>query len=211
MNQKGFPSGSVVKNLPALHEMHIPVLGGENPLQEEMATHSSILAGKILWTEEYHGQRSAMGYSPWSHKESVSTHSLTHSLNKNIWRKKTHTHTKNTIWTNNSKKGTWARRPQAKSRGDTWHGSWISDTKGPERGLESKPRARMQSPENWAEILVSCWPDSHTGYTQSLLSCREAVWKNSRNETNSSEKESLDSTTYLYDLSEDSCPHPRKA
>ena len=166
-----------------------------------------------------YGQRSTMDRGvPWATVHGVtksqtplSTHSLTHSLNKNIWRKKTHTHTKNTIWTNNSKKGTWARRPQAKSRGDTWHGSWISDTKGPERGLESKPRARMQSPENWAEILVSCWPDSHTGYTQSLLSCREAVWKNSRNETNSSEKESLDSTTYLYDLSEDSCPHPRKA
>ena len=42
----------MVKNLPALQEMHISVLGGENPLQEEMATHSSILAGKIPWTEE---------------------------------------------------------------------------------------------------------------------------------------------------------------
>ena len=30
----------------------IPSLGGEDPLQEEMATHSSILAWKILWTEE---------------------------------------------------------------------------------------------------------------------------------------------------------------
>ena len=206
MNKKGFPSGSVVKNLPALHEMHIPVLGGENPLQEEMATHSGILAGKILWTEECHGLQSMESQS----QTPLSTHSLTHLLNKNIWRKNTHTHTQNTMWTNNNKKWTWARRPQSKSRGDTWRGSWICDTEGPERGLESKPRARMQSTENWAEILVSCWPDSHTGYTQSLLSCREAVWKNSRNETNFSEKESLDSTTYLYDLYEDSCPHPRK-
>ena len=73
MNKKGFPSGSVVKNLPALQEMHISVLGGENPLQEEMATHSSILAGKIPWTEE-------PGYSLWGHRESDTAKPLnTHS------------------------------------------------------------------------------------------------------------------------------------
>ena len=40
------------------------ILGGEDPLEKEMATHSSILAWKILWTE-----RSLVGYSPWSCKE----------------------------------------------------------------------------------------------------------------------------------------------
>ena len=50
-----FPSGSVVKNLPAMQEMQeiwVQSLGWEDPLEEDMATHSSILAGKILWTEE---------------------------------------------------------------------------------------------------------------------------------------------------------------
>jgi len=50
----GFPSGSVVKNLPAMQEMQIWVqsLGWEDPLEDDMTTHSSVLAGKILWTEE---------------------------------------------------------------------------------------------------------------------------------------------------------------
>ena len=50
-----FPYGSVVKNLPAMQEtqeMWIWSLGREDPLEEKMATHSSILAWKILWTEE---------------------------------------------------------------------------------------------------------------------------------------------------------------
>ena len=38
-------------------------LGGENPLEEGMATHSSILAWKITWTEE------SGGYSPWGRVE----------------------------------------------------------------------------------------------------------------------------------------------
>ena len=45
----GFHAGSVVKNLPALQEMQetwIQSLGWEDPLEEEMAAHSSILAGK---------------------------------------------------------------------------------------------------------------------------------------------------------------------
>ena len=48
----GFPSGSVVKNLPAMWEMWVGSLGHEDPLEEEMASHSSILAWKIPWTEE---------------------------------------------------------------------------------------------------------------------------------------------------------------
>ena len=40
----GFPGGSVVQNLPAMQEMHIQYLGWEDPLEKEMATHSSILA-----------------------------------------------------------------------------------------------------------------------------------------------------------------------
>ena len=42
----------MVKHLLATRETHIQSLGWENLLQKEMATHSSILAWKILWTEE---------------------------------------------------------------------------------------------------------------------------------------------------------------
>ena len=48
----GFPSGSVVKNLPAMQEMQeAQSQGQENPLEEEMAAYSSIPAWKIPWTE----------------------------------------------------------------------------------------------------------------------------------------------------------------
>ena len=40
----GFPNGLVVKNPPTMQEMKIPSLGQEDPLEEEMATHSIILA-----------------------------------------------------------------------------------------------------------------------------------------------------------------------
>ena len=47
-----FPGVWVVKNLPAEQEMWIWSLGWEDPLEKKMATHSSILALEILWTEE---------------------------------------------------------------------------------------------------------------------------------------------------------------
>ena len=55
----GFPSGSVVKNLP-VKQVTIPVqsLDQEGPLEKEMATHSSILAWEIPWTEEPGGLQS---------------------------------------------------------------------------------------------------------------------------------------------------------
>ena len=48
----GFPGVSVVKNPPAIYEMWVRCQGGEDPLEEGMATHSSILAWRIPWTEE---------------------------------------------------------------------------------------------------------------------------------------------------------------
>ena len=41
-----------VKNLPAMHETQVRSLGGEDPLEEGMATHSRILVWKSLWTGE---------------------------------------------------------------------------------------------------------------------------------------------------------------
>ena len=48
----GFPGGSAVKNLPANAGEPGLILGQEDPLEKEMATHSSILAWGIPWTEE---------------------------------------------------------------------------------------------------------------------------------------------------------------
>jgi len=45
-------AGHLVKNLPAMQETQVQYLGQEDPLEEGMATHSSILAWRIPWTEE---------------------------------------------------------------------------------------------------------------------------------------------------------------
>ena len=42
----------LVKNLPAMQEMRVQSLFWEDPLEKEMATHSSTFAWKISWTEE---------------------------------------------------------------------------------------------------------------------------------------------------------------
>ena len=49
-----------VKSLPAMRENQVRSLGQEDPLEKEMATHSSILAWKIPWTEEP-GRLQSMG------------------------------------------------------------------------------------------------------------------------------------------------------
>ena len=48
----GFPSGSVVKNSPAMQETQVQSLSQEAPMEKEMATHSNILAWEIPWAEE---------------------------------------------------------------------------------------------------------------------------------------------------------------
>ena len=57
----------LVKNLPAMQETGVQSLGWEDPLEEGMATHSSILAWRIPWTEE------PSGYSSPGCKESDTT------------------------------------------------------------------------------------------------------------------------------------------
>ena len=57
----------MIKNLLAMPETWVQSLGWENPLVEGMATHSSILAWRIPWTEE------PGSYSPWGRKESDTT------------------------------------------------------------------------------------------------------------------------------------------
>ena len=60
-----------VKNLPAVQEIQVQSLSWEDPLEEEMATHSSTLAWKIPWMEE-----PGAGHSPWGRKESDTTERL---------------------------------------------------------------------------------------------------------------------------------------
>ena len=58
--EKGFLDGSELKNPPANQETWVWSLGQEDPLVEEMATHSSILAWRIPWTEKS-GRLQSMG------------------------------------------------------------------------------------------------------------------------------------------------------
>ena len=58
-----FPMAQKVKNLPTMQEIWVRSLGQEDPLEKEMAIHSSILAWRIPWIE------GLAGYSPWDHKE----------------------------------------------------------------------------------------------------------------------------------------------
>jgi len=53
-----FLVNQMVKNLSAMQETWIPPLGRENPLEKGMATHCSILAWRIPWTEEPGGLQS---------------------------------------------------------------------------------------------------------------------------------------------------------
>ena len=63
----------MVKTLPAVREIWVQSLGWKDPLEKEMATHSSILACRI------HGQRSLVDNSPQGHKESDTIEGLTHT------------------------------------------------------------------------------------------------------------------------------------
>ena len=56
----------MVKNLPTMREIWVQSLGGEDPLEKRMATHSNIHAWRIPRTEEPCGL-----HSPWGHEESV--------------------------------------------------------------------------------------------------------------------------------------------
>ena len=54
----GFPSGSMVKNPPAMQELQVQSLGWEDPLEKGLATHSSVLAWRIPWRQEPGGLQS---------------------------------------------------------------------------------------------------------------------------------------------------------
>ena len=58
LKERGFPHGSVVRNMPANAGDSVRSLGREDPLEKEMATHSSTLTWKIPWMEEPGGLQS---------------------------------------------------------------------------------------------------------------------------------------------------------
>ena len=60
----------MVKRLPTMRETQVRSLGGEDPLEKEMAPHSSTLAWKIPW------MRNLVGYRLWGCKESDTTERL---------------------------------------------------------------------------------------------------------------------------------------
>ena len=65
LQRMGFPGGSMVKNLPAKQETEVRSLGWEDPLEKEMATHSSTLAWEIPWTGKPGGQQSMGSQKSW--------------------------------------------------------------------------------------------------------------------------------------------------
>ena len=68
-----------VNKLPEMWETRVQSVGQEDPLEKEMATHSSILAWRIPWTEEPGGLQSMVG-----RKESDTTERLTVLLSADI-------------------------------------------------------------------------------------------------------------------------------
>ena len=67
-------AAQMVKRLPMMQETWVRSLGGEVPLEKEMATHSSTLTWKIPWTED-----PGRLHSPGGHKESDTTEQLSHT------------------------------------------------------------------------------------------------------------------------------------
>jgi len=68
----------MVKNLPVMQETKVRFPGQEDPLEKRMATHSSILAWRIPWTEEPGGLQS-MGWKRVRHNRATHTHTHTHT------------------------------------------------------------------------------------------------------------------------------------
>ena len=73
-----------VENLPAVQETRFQSLGQEDPLKKEMATHSSILAWKIRWTEEPGGLQSTGSQEVKHDCKTEHTHAHTHTHTRAI-------------------------------------------------------------------------------------------------------------------------------
>ena len=87
----GLPSGSAVKKLPAMQKMQVWSLGWEDPLEKCMATHSSIPAREISWTEEPRGLQSIESQS-WTRLKQLRERVLSSEESVVIWTIYTHTY-----------------------------------------------------------------------------------------------------------------------
>ena len=74
----------MVKNLPAIWEAQVRPLGQEDLLEKGMATHSSILAWRILWTEES-GRLQSMGLHRVGHDRASNIHTHMGGLSYWLW------------------------------------------------------------------------------------------------------------------------------
>ena len=83
---RGFPSSSVGKESLIVQEMQVRCLGREDPVEEGMATHSSILAWIIQWTVKPNRLRSS-----WGHKEPARTEVTEHARAHTHMHKHTYT------------------------------------------------------------------------------------------------------------------------
>ena len=84
----------MVKILPAMWETWVQPLGGEDPLEEGVATHSRILAWRIPWTEEPGGLQSVESQRV-RHDRATNTHTR---LTLSVVCKKEHNNKKTTLW-----------------------------------------------------------------------------------------------------------------
>ena len=88
----------MVKNLPAVWETRIQPLNQEDVLERGMATHSSILAWRIPWTEEPGGLQSVESQRV-RHDRATNTHTHTHTrLTLSVVCKQEHNNKKTTLW-----------------------------------------------------------------------------------------------------------------
>ena len=74
-----FLVAQTVKSLPVMQETQVWFLGWKDPLEKEMATHFSILAWRIPWTEEL-GELQSMGSQRVRHDWANNTHTHTHTI-----------------------------------------------------------------------------------------------------------------------------------
>ena len=74
----GFPGILELKNLPVMQETQVPSLGGEDPMEEEMATHSSILAWRIPWTDRatVHGVAKELDTIEWLNEATIEQNTI---------------------------------------------------------------------------------------------------------------------------------------
>ena len=91
---RGFPSGLAVKNPPARQDIWVWSLGQEDALEKGMATHSSILAWEIPWTEKP-GKLQSMGLQ-WVRHNWVTEHACTHTQGLHTYTSRIYRHHRST-------------------------------------------------------------------------------------------------------------------